>query len=256
MFIDPGVAVYQGMVIGEHSRGNDLEVNVLKGKQITNIRAAGKDEAVRLTPPRKMSLEQAIAYIEEDELVEITRNRFGCASASSIPRTASGPRSRRRTGGPSSQVFKLSNRGQALRSKTRTPTGWKTRPRPSRLCSRGPSRKTRRTTPSSSPAAGAAPSARIRDEREAERRRAKEQERERQRAERAAAAIHKAEEAARKAEEARLCRRAGRQGGQARLPYPGGGASAVAGPQGSQGRPRRPRQVGPTAARRSGWRAG
>jgi GTP-binding protein len=72
MFIDPGVPVYQGMVIGEHSRGNDLEVNVLKGKQLTNIRAAGKDEAVRLTPPRKMSLEQAIAYIEEDELVEIT----------------------------------------------------------------------------------------------------------------------------------------------------------------------------------------
>ncbi|MBS0221178.1 MAG: translational GTPase TypA [Proteobacteria bacterium] len=72
MFIDPGVSVYEGMVIGEHSRGNDLEVNVLKGKQLTNIRAAGKDEAVRLTPPRKMSLEQAIAYIEEDELVEIT----------------------------------------------------------------------------------------------------------------------------------------------------------------------------------------
>ena len=72
MFIDPGVVVYEGMIIGEHSRGNDLEVNVLKGKQLTNIRAAGKDEAVRLTPPRKMSLEQAIAYIEEDELVEVT----------------------------------------------------------------------------------------------------------------------------------------------------------------------------------------
>jgi len=72
MFIDPGVPVYMGMIIGEHSRGNDLEVNVLKGKQLTNIRAAGKDEAVKLTPPRKMSLEQAIAYIEEDELVEIT----------------------------------------------------------------------------------------------------------------------------------------------------------------------------------------
>ncbi|HEU5096454.1 MAG TPA: translational GTPase TypA, partial [Reyranella sp.] len=55
MFIDPGVPVYEGMIIGEHSRGNDLEVNVLKGKQLTNIRAAGKDEAVRLTPPRKMS---------------------------------------------------------------------------------------------------------------------------------------------------------------------------------------------------------
>jgi GTP-binding protein len=72
MFIDPGTAVYEGMLIGEHSRGNDLDVNVLKGKQLTNIRAAGKDEAVRLTPPRKMSLEQAIAYIDDDELVEIT----------------------------------------------------------------------------------------------------------------------------------------------------------------------------------------
>jgi GTP-binding protein len=72
MFIDPGTAVYRGMLIGEHSRGNDLEVNVLKGKQLTNIRAAGKDEAVRLTPPRKMTLEQAIAYIEDDELVEVT----------------------------------------------------------------------------------------------------------------------------------------------------------------------------------------
>ena len=72
MFIDPGVMVYKGMLIGEHSRGNDLDVNVLKGKQLTNIRAAGKDEAVRLTPPRKMSLEQAIAYIEDDELVEVT----------------------------------------------------------------------------------------------------------------------------------------------------------------------------------------
>jgi GTP-binding protein len=72
MFIDPGIAVYQGMLIGEHSRGNDLDVNVLKGKQLANIRAAGKDEAVRLTPPRRMTLEQAIAYIEDDELVEVT----------------------------------------------------------------------------------------------------------------------------------------------------------------------------------------
>jgi GTP-binding protein len=72
MFIEPGIAVYEGMLIGEHSRGNDLDVNVLKGKQLTNIRAAGKDEAVRLTPPRKMSLEQAIAYIDDDELVEVT----------------------------------------------------------------------------------------------------------------------------------------------------------------------------------------
>jgi len=72
MFIAPGTAVYEGMLVGEHSRGTDLDVNVLKGKQLTNIRAAGKDEAVRLTPPRKMSLEQAIAYIEDDELVEVT----------------------------------------------------------------------------------------------------------------------------------------------------------------------------------------
>jgi GTP-binding protein len=72
MFIEPGTAVYAGMLVGEHSRGTDLDVNVLKGKQLTNIRAAGKDEAVRLTPPRRMSLEQAIAYIEDDELVEVT----------------------------------------------------------------------------------------------------------------------------------------------------------------------------------------
>ncbi len=72
LFLAPGVKVYEGMVIGEHSRGNDLEVNCLKAKQLTNIRTTSKDEAVRLTPPRRMSLEQAIAYIEDDELVEVT----------------------------------------------------------------------------------------------------------------------------------------------------------------------------------------
>jgi GTP-binding protein len=72
MFIHAGVRVYQGMIIGEHSRDNDLDVNPLKGKQLNNIRASGKDEAVRLTTPRIMSLEQAIAYIQEDELVEVT----------------------------------------------------------------------------------------------------------------------------------------------------------------------------------------
>ena len=60
------------MIIGEHSRENDLEINVLKGKQLTNVRAAGKDEAVRLTPPIQMTLEKALAYIEDDELVEVT----------------------------------------------------------------------------------------------------------------------------------------------------------------------------------------
>ena len=72
MMIDPGIKVYQGMIIGEHTRENDLEVNVLKGKKLTNIRAAGKDEAVRLTPPIRMTLEKALAYIEDDELVEVT----------------------------------------------------------------------------------------------------------------------------------------------------------------------------------------
>ena len=60
------------MIVGEHTRENDLEINVLKGKQLTNIRAAGKDEAVRLTPPIRMTLEKALAYIEDDELVEVT----------------------------------------------------------------------------------------------------------------------------------------------------------------------------------------
>ena len=72
MFVDPGTQVYQGMIIGAHSRGNDLDVNPLKGKQLTNIRTTAKDEAVRLTPPQVMTLEQAIAYIADDELVEVT----------------------------------------------------------------------------------------------------------------------------------------------------------------------------------------
>jgi GTP-binding protein len=72
MMIDPGTRVYAGMIVGEHSRGNDLEVNVLKGKQLTNIRAAGKDENTILTPPMKLTLERALSYIEEDELVEVT----------------------------------------------------------------------------------------------------------------------------------------------------------------------------------------
>jgi len=74
MFIDAGVPVYEGMIIGENSRGNDLEVNPMKSKQLTNIRASGTDEAVRLTPARHMSLEQNIAYIQDDELVEVTPN--------------------------------------------------------------------------------------------------------------------------------------------------------------------------------------
>ncbi|EEZ34123.1 GTP-binding protein TypA [Brucella sp. NF 2653] len=72
MIIEAGVKVYQGMLIGIHSRDNDLEVNVLKGKKLTNIRAAGKDEAMKLTPPIKMTLERALSWIQDDELVEVT----------------------------------------------------------------------------------------------------------------------------------------------------------------------------------------
>jgi GTP-binding protein len=101
MVIDPGVKVYAGMIIGIHSRDNDLEVNVLKGKKLTNIRAAGKDEAVKLTPPIRMTLERALAWIQDDELVEVTpktirlrklyldpneRKRFGRRHAAAIDR--------------------------------------------------------------------------------------------------------------------------------------------------------------------------
>ncbi len=72
MFINPQDPVYEGMIIGEHARENDLEVNPLRGKKLTNVRASGTDEAVRLTPPVIMSLEQAIAYVDDDELVEVT----------------------------------------------------------------------------------------------------------------------------------------------------------------------------------------
>jgi len=72
MFVGAGEKTYQGMIIGENSRSDDLDVNPMKAKQLTNVRASGKDEAIRLTPPRRPTLEQAIAYIEEDELVEVT----------------------------------------------------------------------------------------------------------------------------------------------------------------------------------------
>ena len=72
MFVGAGEKAYQGMIIGENSRLDDLDVNPMKAKQLTNVRASGKDEAIRLTPPRRLTLEQAIAYIAEDELVEVT----------------------------------------------------------------------------------------------------------------------------------------------------------------------------------------
>ncbi len=72
MMIEPGSKVYPGMIVGEHTRGNDLVINVLKGKKLTNIRTTSKDEMVRLTPPIRMTLEKALAYINDDELVEVT----------------------------------------------------------------------------------------------------------------------------------------------------------------------------------------
>ena len=72
LFIGPNEKVYGGMIIGENTKGQDLTVNPLKGKQLTNIRAAGKDDAVDLTPPIKMDLDKYLAYINDDELVEVT----------------------------------------------------------------------------------------------------------------------------------------------------------------------------------------
>ncbi len=76
MLVPAGVDVYQGMIIGEHTKGNDLEINPTKAKQLTNMRASGKDEAVALTPPKKLSLEDALSYIQDDELVEVTPNHI------------------------------------------------------------------------------------------------------------------------------------------------------------------------------------
>ena len=73
-FVEPGEKVYEGQVVGEHCKEKDIPVNVVKGKQLTNIRAAGKDDAAKVRPVRKMSLELALEYIQEDELVEICPN--------------------------------------------------------------------------------------------------------------------------------------------------------------------------------------
>jgi GTP-binding protein len=72
IMISPQTRVYEGMIVGQHSRENDLIVNVIENKKLTNVRAAGKDEALSLTPPMKLSLERALSYIADDELVEIT----------------------------------------------------------------------------------------------------------------------------------------------------------------------------------------
>ena len=72
IFVEPGVVVYEGMIIGENSRTNDLDVNITKEKKLTNMRAAAADAAVRLVPRRQMSLEQALEFIRDDELLEVT----------------------------------------------------------------------------------------------------------------------------------------------------------------------------------------
>jgi len=76
IFIEPQTEVYEGMIVGEHLKGSDLVVNVIKNKQLTNMRASGTDEAMRLTPPRVMSLEDALDYVGGDEYVEITPTKI------------------------------------------------------------------------------------------------------------------------------------------------------------------------------------
>ena len=72
MFVGPGEKVYGGMIVGEHAKSDDIEVNVCKKKNLTNTRSSGADEALRLTPPKELSLEQALDYIDTDELLEVT----------------------------------------------------------------------------------------------------------------------------------------------------------------------------------------
>ena len=72
MFVSPKTKVYEGMIVGEHNRDNDLDVNPIKGKQLTNVRAAGSDENIKLTPAKVFTLEETLSYIKDDELVEVT----------------------------------------------------------------------------------------------------------------------------------------------------------------------------------------
>ena len=76
MFVGPGEELYEGMIIGIHSRDNDLVVNAMKGKQLTNVRASGTDDAITLVPPIQLTLERALEFIEDDELVEVTPNHI------------------------------------------------------------------------------------------------------------------------------------------------------------------------------------
>jgi GTP-binding protein len=100
MFVDPGEPLYEGMVVGLHSRDNDLVVNPVKTKQLTNIRAAGKDEAMLLTPPIRHTLESAVEFIADDELVEITPSASAQAPAARARAQTRLPRRRLRKSPP------------------------------------------------------------------------------------------------------------------------------------------------------------
>ena len=120
LFVDPGDKVYVGHDHRRARRDNDLEVNPMKAKQLTNFRAAGKDEAIRLTPPRRMTLEQAIAYIEDDELVEVTPNADPPAQA--LPRPARAQEARA-PGGERGGVTRSRNGGRRRRPSARMGAG-------------------------------------------------------------------------------------------------------------------------------------
>ena len=134
LFIGPGEKVYAGMIIGEHSRPNDLDVNPLKGKQLTNIRAAGKDDAVLLTPPVRLTLEQALAYIADDELVEVTPRSIRLRKRQLDAERAPQGRQTRRRGVSALRRCRAPSAAQSGRRRSRGRSG----PRPCARRARGP----------------------------------------------------------------------------------------------------------------------
>ena len=106
--------MYEGQIIGIHSRDNDLVVNPLKGKKLTNIRAAGRDENIILVPPIRYTLEQAMEFIDDDELVEVTPARSGCASARSRSTSGVVRRGSRRPEEPPQAVRRITSGSRAI----------------------------------------------------------------------------------------------------------------------------------------------
>jgi GTP-binding protein len=122
----PGEALYEGMIIGENAKPDDLEVNPMKSKQLTNFRSTGKDDAIRLTPPRIMTLEQAIAYIDDDEMVEVTPKSI-IRLRKAYPRSAraqegQGRRRTRARAPPSAPVLPAPHSSSAGRGMRRRPS--------------------------------------------------------------------------------------------------------------------------------------